>query len=207
MLCIFQKIFTYLLVVDYHLCIPTGINLGWDFQCFRIKGTLGPTASWTKVIGVYDRRIFIAPCKWQSEKPYLIKKNGSGSSLFNLIWSCFCSLRRIGPPATHRHHPTPASKTLDYCQPLSTLTEISLSLSLAVRVRLWKCHSEEDSITCCAAKFKGSKVECISGKSKVGISDVIIQMHAEGLASHWEKNLNCWGGSLSRKALRQRRWY
>ena len=81
--------------------------------------------------------------------------------------------------------PTPASKTFDYYRPLSTLTEISWSLSMAVRVKPWKCHSEEDSITCCAAKFKGSKVECISVKSKVGMSDVIIQTHhAEGLASH-----------------------
>ena len=165
-------------MVDYHLCIPTGINLGWDFQCFRIKGTLGPTASRTKVIGVYERRIFIAPFKWQSEKPYLIKKE------MEVVHHSSISFGAASVASKESPAPTPASKTFDYCRPLSTLTEISWSLSMAVRVRLWKCHSEEDSITCCAAKFKGSKVECISVKSKVGMSDVIIQTHEEGLASH-----------------------
>lgn len=59
-----ERIFALLLIVDNHLCTALGIKLGWECQCFRITGALGPAAFWTKLIGVYDGRIFIAPFKW-----------------------------------------------------------------------------------------------------------------------------------------------
>lgn len=72
----FQKqIFIYLLGVDYYLYRPFGDTFGLGVPvCFRIIGILGPTTSWTKLIGVYDRRIFIDPFKWQIEKPCFIRK-------------------------------------------------------------------------------------------------------------------------------------
>lgn len=52
-----------------------------------------------------------------------------------------------------------------------------------MRVGLWKCHLEEDGIANCASEFNRSNVKCISVKSRLGTSDVIVQRQKDWLVT------------------------
>lgn len=153
-----------------------GINLGWDFQCFRIASSPGPAASWRKLIGKYDGRIFIAPFKWQIEKTRLIKKMAEVHHVSISFWAASIPSEDFFPFC---------KQNFWFLSAFISLQWISLSLSLAMRAWLWKCHSGEGCISCCVAESRRSKVNYVSVTSQVRN----LRSHhskSEGLANSWE---------------------
>lgn len=62
-------IFAYLLVIDYHLWVPTRDPIGLGLQVLQNYRCSWPRYLLEEADMVYDQRIFIDPFKWQIENP------------------------------------------------------------------------------------------------------------------------------------------
>lgn len=170
---------------EQNVYIPAGYRLSpltpmGDTLWLGVSGLPSYRYSWPNCFldrGVWWKDVII-PFKWQIKKPYLIKKNGSGSSHFSLVLGCLYTLRRLS------HSPLCACRTSDLAS-IDPMQWGSTSLGLA-----------ENSLQ---EKPSGG----ISVKSKWGVSDLIAQgQKAEGLVT---EKLELLGWDPDKRTLRQRR--